>query len=95
MHPPACELCGRELAPAGHYVVRIDVFADPAAPEMSEAELNATDFDAEIDDLLKEMENMTAEELQDQVHRRFEYRICPNCQRRYLRDPLGRLRNGN
>ena len=87
-----CELCGKDLVPAGHYVVRIDVFADPALPATSEKELKAIDFDAAIDELLDEMKDMTADELQDQVHRRFEYRICPRCQRRFLRDPLGRAR---
>ena len=95
MPPESCELCGRELSPAGHFVVRIDVFADPAIPPTTRDELSATDFDSQIDDLLEQMRNMTADELQDQVHRRFEYRICPKCHRRFLRDPLRGMRSGD
>jgi hypothetical protein len=90
MEPLTCEICHRELATTGHYIVRIDVFADPAMPPATRDELNAIDFDAEIDNLLDEMKDMTPDELQDQVHRRFEFRICPRCQRQFLRDPLGK-----
>lgn len=52
-------------------------------------EIAATDFDAVLAELFRQMSQMTAEELQDGVHRRFEYRLCPACQRRYLANPLG------
>jgi hypothetical protein len=85
-----CELCGASLEPGGLYVVRIEVFPDPEMPPVSRGELDALDFDAEMDELLEQMKGMTAEELQNQVHRRFEFRICPVCQRKLLRDPLGK-----
>jgi hypothetical protein len=31
----------------------------------------------------------TYDELQDGVHRRFEYKLCPACQRQFLTNPLG------
>jgi len=95
MSADTCDLCARELAATGHYVVRVDVFADPAMPPVTREQINAIDFDAAIDDLLDEMKDMTADELQDQVHRRFEYKICPRCQRQFLRDPLGKARRTN
>lgn len=72
--------------------MRIDVFADPSVPPVSSDELSSTDFDQELDALLKQMEGMSAEDLQDQVHRRFEYRICRPCQLRLLANPLGKPR---
>jgi hypothetical protein len=87
-----CELCGKELIPGEFYVVRIDVFADPKMAAMSGEELKAVDFDAEIEGLLEQMEGMTAEELQDQVHRRFEYTICAACQPGFLGNPMGKPR---
>ena len=87
-----CELCGRELAAGNFYVVRIDVFADPEMPGVSGEELAATDFDAEIEGLLEQMKGMSAEELQDQVHRRFEYKICATCHPKLLANPLGKPR---
>jgi len=87
-----CDLCGRKLEAHNYYVVRIDVFADPSMPAVSSAELETVDFDAVIDQLLEEMTDMSADEIQDQVHRRFEMRICPKCQPEFLANPLGKPR---
>ena len=87
-----CELCDREISPGGHYVIRIDVFADPLMPPVSSEELATTDFDEELDALLKQMEGLSADDLQDQVHRRFEYQVCRPCQVRFLANPLGKPR---
>lgn len=93
MPPEYCELCGKELEAHNHYVVRIDVFADPSMAPTGSAELEAVDFDAVIDGLLEQMKDMTTEELQDQVHRRFELKICPACQPEFLANPLGKSRH--
>jgi len=92
MPPDICELCGRKIDAHNHYIVRIDVFADPSMPPTSSAELDAVDFDAVVDDLLEQMKDMTTEELADQVHRRFEVKICPACQPEFLANPLGKPR---
>jgi hypothetical protein len=92
MQRESCEICGREMQPHTHYVVRIDVFADPEMPQTSAAELAETDFDGEISKLMEEMKGMSADELQDQVHRRFEFKICRACQVRFLSNPLGKPR---
>jgi hypothetical protein len=87
-----CNLCGKPIAPHAHYIVRIEVFADPSMPPTSATELASIDFDAAVSELLDEMGQMTAEELQDQVHRQFEFKICPACQPRFLANPLGKPR---
>jgi hypothetical protein len=87
-----CNLCGKPIAPHAYYVVRIEVFADPSMPPTSATELASIDFDAAVSELLDEMEQMTAEELQDQVHRHFEFKICPVCQPLFLANPLGKPR---
>lgn len=56
---------------------------------MSAEELDEIDFDDTFRKLIEQMKGMTAQELQDQVHRRFEYRLCPHCHRDYLANPLG------
>lgn len=88
-----CELCDRQLLKHASYVVRMDVFADPSMPPMSTAELEETDFDETLDKLLAEMKGMTTEDLQDGVHRRFEFRLCPACHRQFLVNPMGKPRN--
>lgn len=88
-----CDLCDRALPTHASYVVRMDVFADPGMPPLSADEVAETDFDAALDTLLAEMKQMTADDLQDGVHRRFEYRLCPACHRRFLANPLGKPRD--
>ena len=85
----SCAVCLGPVAPGTGYVVRIDVFADPRLPEMSADQIEATDFGASLAELMEQMKQMTADELQDDVHRRFEYRLCASCQRQYLANPLG------
>ena len=87
-----CDLCDRRLPKHASYVVRIDVYADPTTPNLSTEDLEETNFDETLDKLMDEMKGMTAEDLQDTVHRRFDYRLCPACHRRFLANPLGKPR---
>ena len=89
----ACELCGREVDFHESYVVRIDVFAEPSMKPATAEDLAAADFDATYAELMEQMKHLTADDLQDDVHRRFEYRLCRPCQRRFLANPLGKPRN--
>src|SRR5439155_21232086 len=83
-----CDLCGDTVPPHAHYVVRIDVFADPSLPPVTTDELEEKDFDQTFANLIEQMKSMTADDLQDQVHRRFEYRLCRGCQAKFLANPL-------
>jgi L-fucose mutarotase/ribose pyranase (RbsD/FucU family) len=87
-----CELCNATLPPHGFYLVRIDVFAEPSMPAVSSQELAEMDLDATLDKLLRQMKKMSTDELQDQVHRRFEYCICAACHKLVLANPLGKPR---
>ncbi len=84
-----CHLCAAPLTKGEHYIVRVDIFADPAMPDMTGEQLAALDPQAAMKLLIDEMNGMTADELQDDVHRRFEYRVCRACQQRLLVNPLG------
>ena len=85
----SCALCDQPIVDGSGYCVRIEVYADPHLPPMSIGEVESADFNATLADLTKQMQNMSADDLQDGVHRRFEYRLCPICQKRYLANPLG------
>ena len=87
--PPPCAICGRPTRAGAHYVVRIDVFADPAAGPVDESTFGPAGPEKAMTDLLAEMARMTADELMDGVHRRFEYALCPPCHKRFLANPLG------
>ena len=87
-----CDMCGTVVAPHAHYLVKIEVYADPSVPSMSIEELQEIDFDQKFSDLIEQMKHLSADDLQDQVHRKFEYRICPACQRKFIANPLGKPR---
>jgi len=80
------------IPPHAHYVVRIDVFADPSMPATDSSSLEQMDLQQEMAQLIEQMKHLTAEELQDQVHRRFEFTLCRPCQIRFIINPLGKPR---
>jgi len=85
----ACAICHRPVEIGAGYVARIDVFADPALPPTTEAELASGDFAASMAAAIEAAKKLSADELQDGIHRRFEFRLCPACHRRFLANPLG------
>ena len=87
-----CDLCGKTLPTQVSFIVRIDVFADPTLPPITSEQLAAVDSSDAMDQLLEEMKTMSTDELQDGVHRRFEFRLCGPCQREFLNNPLGKPR---
>ena len=87
-----CALCNAILPPHAFYVVRIDVFAEPSMPPLDLEDLEELDPATTMAELIEQMKKMDPEELQDQVHRRFEYNICGDCQKQFLTNPLGKPR---
>ena len=84
-----CHRCGAILVPGkgNFYVVRIEAVADPTPPNVSAEELEAIDPAAEIDRLLRETQDASAQELADQVYRRLTIHLCGPCYRRWIEDP--------
>lgn len=88
----ACDLCSRSIEVQARYIVRMDVFADPGMPPITDEQLAATDHERILSQLIAQIEQLSADELQDQVHRRFEFSLCPSCHRQFLSNPLGKPR---
>jgi hypothetical protein len=84
-----CAICGTVLHAPDSYVLRMDLFADPTLPPISTEDLPESDPAATMADLVNQMAHLSADDLQDQVHRRFEFRLCPPCTRLILSNPLG------
>lgn len=62
------------------YQVRLEIFAAYDSLEFKEADKRSSqDIRREIEDLIKQMEDMDEQELQDQVHVKFEYDLCQKC----------------
>ncbi|MDB5324234.1 MAG: hypothetical protein JWN40_5865 [Phycisphaerales bacterium] len=77
------------IPPHAHYVVKIEIYADPALPAVSSDDLEETDYAQRTADLLREMEMLSPQELEDSVHWQRDFKICRPCQRALLRNPLG------
>jgi hypothetical protein len=90
--PVRCDICDALIPPHMHFMVRTDVFFNPDLPEMSKEQMDQIDFNAEWKSIFQQMEQLTPQEAQDQVHRRFEHRICGKCHREFLANPLGKPR---
>ena len=84
-----CDRCGKGLLreESVRYELRIDVRAAYDPLELTSKDL-ARDLRGKADRLARDLENLSAEEAQDQVHRAFRFDLCPPCQKAYLKDPL-------
>jgi len=84
-----CDMCGKPLLVEEEvrYVVKIEVYAGYDPMEITEEDLEE-DHTEEMRELVKEMEDMTTEEVEEGVYKKFRFDLCPSCKEIYLRDPL-------
>jgi len=85
-----CDLCGKELGLGGdHYVVKIDVFAAHDPAEITEADLDEDHMEA-VSQMLQDIEDFGEDDLIEPASQQLRYDMCPECRKRYLRDPLNK-----
>jgi hypothetical protein len=89
MNHTTCDSCGRDLLTDSEvrYEVRIEVKAAYDPLEVSAEDL-AKDYRTEIAKVLRQLEGISTTEAQNQVYRVFNFDLCPDCQRRYIRSLL-------
>ncbi len=87
-----CDLCRRELQAEEdlRYVVKMEVYAafDPAADEGRDDE--DRDHLEEIQDMLERIEESSADEIGDDVYQQLRFDLCPECRKKFIKNPLGR-----
>jgi len=93
--PLCCHRCGSELRPGegNFYLVRIEAVADPTPPNFSEEDL-WRDPKAEMQRLLEQMRDLSAQEAMDQVYRRLMLYLCGPCYRHWIENPVGEKAEG-
>jgi hypothetical protein len=86
-----CDLCKRDLDPDEdiRYVVKIEISAafDPA---VADEEDDDRDHLQEIQDLLDQLEQSQGDRIGEDVHQELHFDLCPECRRRFSKNPLGR-----
>ena len=83
-----CDRCGMTIPPHAHSIVKIEIYADPTLPDISADELEEADYAKRMADLLKEMESLSQEQLEDAVHWQRDFKICRSCQLHLIKNPL-------
>jgi len=86
--PTICHRCFAELTPGRSelYVVRIEAFADPSPPVITDEDLKR-DLKQEIQRLMDSLRTISAQEAMDQVYRRVTLVLCNACYRTWIEDP--------
>ncbi|GAB6167416.1 hypothetical protein JCM19992_34160 [Thermostilla marina] len=86
----SCDLCRREIDPdlECRYVVKIEVSAafDPTVDD----EDDDRDHLEEIQELLCRLEADERDGIFEPAVQNFRFDLCPECRKRFLRNPLGR-----
>jgi hypothetical protein len=67
--------------------VKVEVYAAYDPMEITAEDLEQ-DHSDQVNQLLENMKNLSAEEAEEQVYKKFRFDLCPACQARYLKDPL-------
>jgi hypothetical protein len=87
-----CDLCGKEMLPGEdhRYVVKLEVYAAHDPAEITEADLDEDHMEA-VSQMLREMEeDDVADSELAPAYKKFRYDLCPECQKKFVRDPLGK-----
>jgi len=87
----SCDLCGKELEPETdrRYVVKIDVYAAHDPNELTEDDLDDDHLEA-LSDLLQQIEETGADGDVAPAYKQLRYDLCPECHKKFLRDPLNK-----
>jgi hypothetical protein len=85
-----CRRCGAELTPGrgDSHVIRIEAFADPFPPIISQEDL-ARDHGKAMRELMGQLQGYSEQELMDMVHRKMSFFLCAACYREWIEDPTG------
>jgi hypothetical protein len=87
-----CDYCHREIVPElnSRYVVKIEVFAARDPAELTEADLDEDHMEAVSQLLQEEEDHLVDPDATAPAYRNFRFDLCPECQKKFLSDPLGR-----
>jgi hypothetical protein len=83
-----CDRCGQLIEEGAlRYIAKIQVYAayDPLNVDFADMR---RDYTNEIKEILKRCEELSEEELMQDVYVDFQFDLCRACQRSYIKEPL-------
>ncbi len=85
----SCDCCGKGLLIDSNvrYEVEIEVKAAYDPLEITDDDLSEN-HEKEMDRTLKELEELSEEEVKEQVYKKMEFNLCSSCQSDFLESPL-------
>lgn len=84
----SCDLCGKPLNDR-RFVVKLEIYPAFDPEDIDEDDLDA-DHLQEISEILNDLDDASETSVEDCGPKTMRYDLCPECQRRYVKDPLGR-----
>ena len=86
-----CDRCKRVIDPQDElrYVVRMEV---RAAMDLSETGDDHDDRDhlLEVHEILEAVDDLTNDEIADDIYQQLRFDLCPECYRRFIKSPVGK-----
>lgn len=86
----SCDFCRRRINPEAdvRYVVKLEVY--PVVEPIDEAEMDDDrDHLQEINEVLERLDEHDLEDVAP-AFQKLHFDLCPECRRRFMKDPLGR-----
>jgi hypothetical protein len=72
------------------FVIKMEVFAAHDPAEITEADLDEDHMEA-VSEILQDIENgLDDVDLAGPLNKHFRYDLCPECHKKFVRDPLGK-----
>ena len=86
----SCDRCKRIINPEEdlRYVVKLEVEAAMEPLEVDEFD-DDRDHLMEVQEILERLEDTDSELVSDDLYQRRRFDLCPECYRRFIKDPIG------
>jgi hypothetical protein len=90
--PLFCDHCSRTLTcgEGRFYVVRIDAFADPTPPRITDKDQDLEEIRRQILALFEQLKDQSEREVMDQVFKRLVLYLCNACYGRWIENPTNK-----
>lgn len=87
-----CDVCGKDLAVGEdrRFVVKMEVFAAHDPAEITEADLDDDHMEAVSQLLRDEEDGLVDPNAVEPPYKNFRFDLCPECHKKFTRDPLGK-----